>query len=116
MENYNGEYETALGITVTSATHQGCLWTYNRFKSLVKTFDFGNIRIYESKSARKGDVLSRDLQIILTGYSRDIITFRECADLLLQRCNNWLPDTQVCLYRAETVRKGARASLTEPSV
>lgn len=35
MENYNGEYETALGITVTSATHQGCLWTYNRFKSLV---------------------------------------------------------------------------------
>ncbi len=116
MENYNGEYEMHLDIIVSSATHQGCLWAYNRFKDLVKAFDFGNIHIHESKSARRGDVLSRELQINIVGYATDIIIFRECVDRIIQRSNIFLSSTQVRLNRVDTSRKDARANLIKETV
>lgn len=113
MENYNGQYEAYYGITVNSDNHKQCLFTYNRFKSLVAAFNFGNISIYETKSARKGDVLSRDIHITFIGFASDVLTFREAIDRIIH-INNILPQgTLITLFRTEVIRKNARRDLIE---
>lgn len=82
-ENYNGQYEARYSITVTGSTHNFCRDAYNRFKFLVKAFDFGEFSIHEYKSARKGSVLSRDLLISYTAYASHIIAFEQALDSVL---------------------------------
>ena len=68
-EIYRGKYEAHYSITVKGFSHDACLNTYNRFKSLVKALDWGEFSIKESKDARKGPVLKRYLFISYTAYS-----------------------------------------------
>lgn len=112
MENYSGQYEASYAISVKSGDHRNCLDAYNRFKYLVKAFDFGNIKIFEHKSARKGDVLSRSLSIIFVGYAPDILAFKEAIDRILSSCNIFCGGVaSVVLYNSEVTRKDARFNL-----
>ena len=114
--NYNGYYDMFLDIIVTSDTHDKCLFIFNRFKSLIKAFNFGNIRIRELKSARKGDVLSREIQINIIGLADDIIIFRECIDFIIQKCNILSGKNCVRIARTITTRKDARMNLIKETV
>lgn len=111
MENYNGRYEAFYWIIVKSNNHKDCLSTYNRFKSLVAAFNFGNITIHESKSARKGDVLSRDIQIIFIGHATDVLTFREALDRIIFINNIFPQGTIATLDRSEMSRENAHRDL-----
>ena len=82
-ENYNGKYEAHYSITVNGSTHNICKDAYNRFKFLVRAFDFGEFSIHEYKSVRKGPVLSRDLLITFTAYASHIIAFEQALDSVL---------------------------------
>ncbi len=113
MENYNGLYEASYGITVKSDNHKDCLFTYNRFKHLTAAFNYGNISIYESKSARKGDVLSRDIQIIFTGYADQVLIFKTAIDSIICDINISSAETTATLYRAIVIRENARRNLIE---
>lgn len=111
MENYNGEYQATYCLTVKSNTHRGCLDIYNKFKYLVRAFDFGNITLYEYKSVRKGDVLSRELQIIFVGYAPEVLAFKEAIDIMLSKIDIYFHDTVVNLHTSEVMRKDARLNL-----
>lgn len=105
-------YEMRICITVTASSHDTCRWITSRFKNLVKAFDFGNYKIGEAKSARNGDVLTRDISIHLTGYSSEILLFRECIDRIVESCNIWYREfASVRISLAHTSRKDAHINL-----
>ena len=113
MEDYNGRYEASYGITVKSDNHKDCLSIYNRFKHLVAAFNFGNISIYESKSARKGDVLSRHIHIRFMGFAADVIIFREAIDRIMFINNIHPQGTIITLFVTGVIRENARRDLIE---
>lgn len=82
-----GKYKANFSISVSGSSHKACLDTFNRFKYLVKAIDWGDIALYESKNARKGDVLGRSLQIIYTAFPADIIALREMIERTVSRIN-----------------------------
>lgn len=116
-ENYNGMYEMRVSITVNASSHDTCRWITSRFKNLVKAFDFGNCQAGEAKSARKGDVLTRTMNIRITGYSTDILLFRECVDRLVESCNIWYREfASVRTSLAHTCRKDAHINLVKETL
>lgn len=82
-----GKYKAHFSISVSGSSHRACLDTFNRFKYLVKAVDWGDIALHETKSARKGDVLERSLQIIYTAFPSDIIALREMIERTVCRIN-----------------------------
>ena len=76
MNYYNGQYEQHLTVKIESDNHDLTRKITRLIKNLCDAWYF-NIKYNESKSARSGDVLIRQLHITQTAYSADIITFRE---------------------------------------
>lgn len=91
------EYDASFSIAVSGVSHKACIDTYNRFKFLVKAIDWGDIVVHESKNARKGPVLKRNIIISFTAFPSDIIAFREILDRTIFRINNFGQE----LYSAE---------------
>jgi len=102
---HNIRYKAHYSIIVGAPDHQGCLFIYNYFKNLVKAFDFGQFHISEHKSARKGDVLKRELMIYHTAYADEIILFRSGLDFLLDRINIYYTSVKVSIGRAGVTRE-----------
>ena len=93
---FNTLYKASYSIVVETNDHHLCIDTYNRFKYLVRAFNtpfLGQFRTSESKSARKGDVLKRELQINHTAYVQDILLFRQTLDYIMY--DYQYPDSQV---------------------
>lgn len=106
--DYNGMYTATFSIQVKAETHRGCLFAYNQFKYLAKAMNFGDISIYESKSARKGDVLSRDLTIVYTQYASSVILLQGAINHILFAINNhYRNSVSAILYRSHIVRENA---------
>lgn len=82
---YHGPYKAFYSIIVKAPSHDGCKFIYNKFKALANAFNFGDITISEHKSARKGDVLGRELQIFQHAYPSEIILFRQAIDTILSK-------------------------------
>ena len=82
-----GKYEASFSISVSGVNHKACIDTYNRFKHLIKALDWGDIAIHESKDARKGPVLKREINITYTAFPDDIIAFREILDRTIFKIN-----------------------------
>lgn len=117
MEDYHGMYEMHISLRVSASTHDTCRWISSRFKYLVKAFDFGNIQIREGKSARKGDVLTRDLSICVTAYATNLLIFRECIDRLVSSCNIWHSQLgSVSITNSHTTRKDAHRDLIKETL
>ena len=87
QNNEYGKYEARFSISVSGVSHKACLDTYNRFKYLVRAIDWGDIRLQESKDARKGPVLNRELSIIYTAYPSDVIALREMIERTVCKIN-----------------------------
>lgn len=103
---HNIRYEAHYSIIVESLDHHLCIDTYNRFKYLVRAFNtpyLGQFRISESKSARKGDVLRRELQINHTAYVTDILLFRQALDYIMSDYQYPSSPVKVSFFRAEVV-------------
>lgn len=100
---FNTLYQASYSIIVEATDHHLCIDTYNRFKYLVRAFNtpyLGQFHTSEWKSARKGDVLKRELQINHTAYVQDILLFRQTLDYIM--LDYQYPDSQVrvSLHRA----------------
>lgn len=113
MCTYNGEYVTSYAVTVKANNHDECLQTYNRIKKLAQIWSVMNIRIYESKSARKGDVLRREIQIVHTAYAHNTIIFKEALNVIVDDINLYHPNVTATIHREESTRKDARLNLIQ---
>ena len=74
MDTFNGKYEQTIEVLITSESHRETLDANRQVIYLCKAW---GLRYFEHKSARKGDVLKRSIQIIQNAYGHDIITFSE---------------------------------------
>ena len=104
-------YESFYSIEIEADTHDSCLYHYNRLKDLSKAFQATIIK--ESKSARKGDVLNRNLQIKLTAYAHETIIFRESIDIIIHSINAYKPMLKAYISLSEMIPKDARFGLPE---
>lgn len=95
-------YEAYYGIVVKAERHDICLCNYNRIKALAKAFDATITREY--KSARKGDVLSREIHINFKAYAHDTILFRDALDAIIRSINIYTPVVEAC-YSSSTVER-----------
>lgn len=78
MSYYNGLVDFHFSICINADNHDECLFVSKKFKEYLNSWSFIlNSSPSESKSARKGDVLSREIQSSITSYPSDIIAFRE---------------------------------------
>ena len=103
---HNIRYEAHYSIIVESPDHHMCIDTYNRFKYLVRAFNtpyLGQFSTSESKSARKGDVLKRELQINHTAHVTDILLFRQALDYIMSDYQYPNSPVKVLFFRAEVV-------------
>lgn len=112
LEN-NIRYKAFYSIVVEAPDHQVCLSIYNQFKYIVKAFDFGQFLIRESKSARKGDVLKRELMIYHTAYVDEILLFRNALDFLIGRINIHYTSMRVSINRAVINREDKSFDIIE---
>lgn len=88
---YNGQFKQVLGISIECEEHSECLAISNTLKKQCDAWYFC-VHYTESKSARKGDVLTRTLMIYQTAYASDIVIFKEairriCFHLNLSEVN-----------------------------
>lgn len=109
MSNTYG-YEACYCISIESDRHDTCLIEYNRIKALAKAF---NASVHESKSARKGEVLKRDIQISLRAYSHETIIFKEALDIVIDSINIWSPGIKAQYYNTSVERIDAAFGITK---
>jgi hypothetical protein len=81
--NYNGQYETVIDIKITCKTHEECLKITQIVRMQCKAWATRGVVTSETKSALKGDVLSRGIMISQTDYAHEVIIFREALQCLL---------------------------------
>lgn len=104
-------YDSYYGIVIESERHDICLSNYNRVKALAKAFNA--IIIHESKSARKGDVLNREIQIRLKAYAHETIIFRDALDTVIKSINTYEPLNKAYYHVSTIERIDARFGLPE---
>ncbi len=75
---YNGQFNQVLGISIECKEHRECLAISNTLKKQCEAWFFC-VHYTESKSARKGNVLTRTLMIYQTSYASDIVIFKEAV-------------------------------------
>ena len=80
---YNGTYDSVTEVIIKCDTHKQCLDIAQLVKKLCDAWGFVGVKYTEHKSARRGDVLCRDILIYLTGYGHEIIIFRESLKCVL---------------------------------
>lgn len=72
----NGEFNQCQEVIISANTHERCLFIAKKIYYLCKAWSH-NVKYDEYKSARKGDILRRDIMIYQTAYADDIIAFNE---------------------------------------
>ena len=110
MEYYNGLYEQFFQITISADDHKTCLDFTNLLKKATTAWFFETKIIGESKSARKGDVLKRELQIRQIAYATDIITFGQMLRTLIWHYN-LIGVVKIVIFREEVLPKDSRLNL-----
>ena len=88
---YNGEFNQCLQIVVNCDNHNECLRITNVIKKQCEAWSFC-VKYQESKSARKGDVLTRTLMIYQTAYAGDIVIFKEAIRRVCFHYSNYYND------------------------
>lgn len=81
---YNGKYRSVISVIIQGDSHKQCLEVAKLAKNLCNAWMFAGVRYDEHKSARKGDVLCRELLIYQTAYAHDIIIFEESLKCVLR--------------------------------
>lgn len=80
---FNNKFRQTLSIIIESQSHESCLWASKIIKKQCEAWFF-NVTFEEHKSARKGDVLKREILIYQVAYSGDILIFKEAIRRICQ--------------------------------
>ncbi len=97
-------YDATYIVVVESERHDTCLFEYNRIKYLARAF---NASIKESKSARKGPVLRREIRVSFKAGAHESIIFREALDIIIASTNLWNPHIKAQSYPISVERENA---------
>lgn len=80
-------FKQCIEVIIQTPFHRGTLELSKSIKSACTAWNCqeiktGFIEVKEYKSARKGDVLNRDLMLYHTGYLHDLLAFQQFIGLL----------------------------------
>lgn len=85
---YNGDFRQCLEVIITADDHDACLRMTNVLKKQCDAWYFC-VKYDESKSARKGPVLKRDLMIYQADYAGNILIFKEAIRRICFHLDNY---------------------------
>jgi hypothetical protein len=103
---YNGIVRYHFSITIKSADHQTCLAVSKKIKEYLSAWSFGcSFHPKESKSARKGDVLTREIQASFEDHPSTLIAFREGLRCICFHYDLLAKDTSVNIIDHGTLPK-----------
>ena len=78
---YNGKFRQALSVLIKSDNHKDCLYLTKFIKYQCEAWTFC-VKYDEGKSARKGDVLKREILIYQEAHGNDTIIFKEAIRII----------------------------------
>lgn len=110
---YNGLVTYHFSVIVKSVSHQTCLTVSNKIKDYLSAWAFGCTYPNEHKSARKGDVLSREIQAHFEDYPGDVIAFREGLRCICYHYDLYTKDTTVKIIDHGTSPKDSRINIVK---
>jgi len=74
--NNNKLFRQRISVIIEGKSHESCLEFAKLIKKQCEAWFF-NVQMTENKSARKGEVLQREIMIKQEAYANDIIIFKE---------------------------------------
>lgn len=110
MSYYNGKYTQHLQIVIEAEDHDTCLRFTKYLRNAIKPWFFQLEMLSEFKSARKGDVLTREIQVRQTAYASDIITLNQMIKSLIWHYN-LLYNVNIFIHTDEALPKDGRFDL-----
>lgn len=110
MENYNGKFEHSFFVVIEASDHSTCLKFSKFIRKAIEPWFFQIDYTQESKSARKGDVLRRDIYIRHIAYATDMIIFNEMLRALIWNYNLFF-DVEISIDDRGTIPVDSRANL-----
>lgn len=108
---YNGIVTYHFSITIKSHSHQVCLDVSKRIKDYLSAWYFGCSNPSESKSARKGDVLGREIQSRFEDYPGTVIAFREGLRCICNHYDLFMDKTSVKITEHGTEPKDSHLNI-----
>ncbi|MCT4314881.1 hypothetical protein HZP15_06945 [Elizabethkingia anophelis] len=110
MNHYNGEFEHTFFVVIEAKEHDTCLKFASYIKKALEPWFLQTHNITEHKSARKGDVLRRDIYVTHIAYASDIIIFNEMLRTLIWHYNLYF-DVKIQIDDRGTLPKDSRKDL-----
>ncbi|MCW3466981.1 hypothetical protein [Chitinophaga nivalis] len=108
---YNGIVTYHFSVVIKSTDHETCLSLSKRVKDYLSAWHFGCSYPHENKSARKGDVLNRELQAKFEDYPSNVIAFREGLRCICYHYDLYTKDTTVTIIDHGTSPKDSRLNI-----
>lgn len=112
MKNYNGQFEHNFFVVIEADNHDTCLKFASYIKKAIEPWFLQTENINEHKSARKGDVLRRDISVRHTAFANDIIIFNEMLRTLIWNYNLYF-NIKIYIDDRGTVPKDSRKKIIE---
>jgi len=110
-EYYNGIVEFHFEVVIKADNHHTCLNISKKIRHYLSSWSFCVDMSYESKSARKGDVLQRGIQGIAENYPSTIIAFKEGLKCICFHYNLFTQNGSVEFFDRETLPKDSRFNI-----
>ncbi|OJW03924.1 MAG: hypothetical protein BGO52_17395 [Sphingobacteriales bacterium 44-61] len=108
---YNGLVTYRFSILVKSIDHQTCLSLSKKIKDYLSAWSFGNKYLSEHKSAKKGDILEREIQAGFEDYPATVIAFREGLRCICFHYDLFTKDTSVKIIDHGTEPKDSHVNI-----
>ena len=108
---YNGIVSFHFSVSIKSTEHQTCLAVSKKIKDYLSAWSYSCNYHSESKSARKGDVLSREIQACFEDYPTSVIAFREGLRCICFHYDLYTKDTSVEIIDNGTSPKDSHVNI-----
>ena len=108
---YNGIVCCRFSIIVNSVEHNTCLAITKKIKDYLSAWSFGCSYPSEAKSARKGDILKREIQAAFEGHPSTVIAFREGLRCICYHYNLFAEKTSIKIIDHETSPKDSHINI-----
>lgn len=102
---YNGIVTFSFSVVIKSNDHQTCLFITKKIKDYLSAWYFGCAYSKEHKSARKGDILNREIQSSFEDYPSNVIAFREGLRCICSHYDLFTKDTSIKIIDHGTAPK-----------
>jgi hypothetical protein len=108
---YNGLVKYHFSVIVKSINHKTCLDLSKKIKDYLSAWSFGCTYPGEHKSARKGDVLTREIQANFEDYPVTVIAFREGLRCICFHYDLFTKDSSVKIIDHGTIPKDSHLNI-----